>query len=355
MGGMGVLCKNIVQNLTKDKYNVTIVGTKQEDLSYSFGRYKQVNSLNLMVGQTDPIIFQLLNQMAYVDQVDVKPDVVHCFDWSTFGAGLYLKRKYGCKLICSIQLALSDITERTNPLQQISFDHGRALEMQGLAEANVVIQVSSHYAKKFFLFGGKTVVINNGINTTEFLSHEKIALPGDNRKKLLYMGRYAEMKNTHVLSSITLPAGVDLLFAGNDRGSDPQVWDLTQNNIKNNKNMYYIGEYYGQDKVNLLHSVDGVIFPSLREPFGIVGLEAIASGAVLLASNVDGMRDYLNDTNHITCGTTVESMQNTIQAFLSLDNEQIQQYKRNGLETCKQLEWSIQTEKYEEVYDFLVK
>jgi hypothetical protein len=65
MGGMGVLCKNILQNLTSNKFKISVVGTKQEDKLYDFGEYKSVQSLNLMIGQTDPIIFGLLNQMAY--------------------------------------------------------------------------------------------------------------------------------------------------------------------------------------------------------------------------------------------------------------------------------------------------
>ncbi len=354
---MGVLCKNILQNLSPNRFEVTVIGTNQQlPTDYSFCTYKPVKSLNIMVGQHDPIIFSMLNQMAYVDEVDKVPDVVHCFDWSTFGAGLFLKQKYNCKLICSIQLALSDITERVNPLQTISFDHGKAIEMQGLMNSDIVIQVSSHYAKKYFMFLDKTAVINNGIDCDKFKTPTKILeLPGTNKTKLLYIGRYAEMKNTHVLSSINLPDGVDLLFAGNDRGSDPQVYQMTRNNIKNNKNMYFIGEYHDQDKIDLFHSVDGVIFPSVREPFGIVGLEALAAGKILLASNVDGMKDYLNDDNSINCGTTAKTIEQAIEKFKSLTHSEKIKFKEKAQETAKLFDWKLQSSKYESVYSFLTE
>jgi glycosyltransferase involved in cell wall biosynthesis len=163
------------------------------------------------------------------------------------------------------------------------------------------------------------------------------------------------MKNTHVLSNITLPPDVDLLFAGCDKGSDPQVWELTQNNIKHNKNMYYIGPYYGQDKVDLIHSVDAVIFPSSREPFGIVGLEALVAGKILIASNVDGMRDYLNENNHISCGTTNESIKEGIINFLNKTKDQLQNMREQGFETARKLDWKHQAAQYEQVYDLLLK
>ncbi|MBM6640867.1 glycosyltransferase family 4 protein [Lacticaseibacillus paracasei] len=48
---------------------------------------------------------------------------------------------------------------------------------------------------------------------------------------------------------------------------------------------------YGQAKVYLL--------PSVLEGWGLTGMEAMASGAVLVASNIGGIEDYANDTNSI--------------------------------------------------------
>jgi glycosyltransferase involved in cell wall biosynthesis len=350
MGGMGVLCRGILSSLSLG-HNITVIGTPQEEISYPFCSYKSITPVNIMSGQYDPIIFHLLNQTAYVDEVNLKPNIVHCFDWSTFGAGLYLKQKYNCKLVCSVQLALDDIVEpnRIHPFQRSAFDSAKALELQGLNEADVVIQVSRHYARKYFMFLNKTVVINNGINLDDFTIKDKIDLPGKDLR-LLYIGRYAEMKNTHTLSSITLPDGVDLLFAGSDKGSDPDIWDLTMKNIEQNPNMHYIGPYYGEGKVKLFNSVDGVIFPSLREPFGIVGLEALASGKVLLASNVDGMKDYLQEGNYIDCGITRESIEKSIQEFIVWDRKAI---IKKGLSTVKDFTWTRQSGLYNKVYNLL--
>lgn len=354
MGGMGVLCKGIVSHLPPG-HSVTVIGTEQDETSYSFCTYKSIDPVNLMVGQSDPIIFQFLNQMCYVDKVTERPDIVHCFDWSTFGAGIYLKKKYNCKLICSVQLALDDIVEpsRQHPFQRSSFDNAKALEFQGLNEADVIVQVSTYYARKYFMFLNKTIVINNGIDLEPFKNKETINdLPGEGLR-LLYIGRYAEMKNVHTLSSVTLPDSVSLLFAGSDSGSDPGIWDITMKNIEQNSSMHYIGPYYGIDKVKLLNSVDGVIFPSLREPFGIVGLEALAAGKVLLSSRVDGMVDYLNEDNSMYCGTSKESIEESILKWSRLDLNTKNKYIQNGLDTCQRFTWTSKALDYFNIYNLL--
>jgi glycosyltransferase involved in cell wall biosynthesis len=161
------------------------------------------------------------------------------------------------------------------------------------------------------------------------------------------------MKNVHTLSSITLPKNVSLLFAGSDSGSDPGIWDTTMKNIEQNPPMYYIGPYYGTDKVKLFNSVDGVVFPSLREPFGIVGLEALAAGKTLLSSRVDGMVDYLNEDNSLYCGTTRESIQESILKWSKLDSHAKNDYIQNGLNTCQSFTWSSKALDYFKLYNLL--
>lgn len=355
MGGMGVLCKGIVDNLPNNDFNINVVGGDQCKTSYRWGKYIPSNHIVIYTGEPDPLIHHMFNQMSYVDCVK-EPDIIHCFDWSTFGAGMYLKQKYNCKLICSVQLAIDDIVEHTkvHSHQRTAYDSAKAIEIQGLLTSDVVVQVSQHYARKFPMFFNKTLVINNGVDLEEFKTKDKINLPGDqNNLKLLYIGRYADMKNTHVLSSIQLPEGVSLYFAGNDKGGDTNVWNLTQAYIDSNPQMFYIGPYYGKDKIKLFNSVDGVVFPSLREPFGIAGIEALAAGKILLASNVDGMKDYLNNKNHINCGVTKESIESAILKFKMLNKEERDIFKQEGLKTVENFSWIKQSLTYYKLYKML--
>ncbi len=48
-----------------------------------------------------------------------------------------------------------------------------------------------------------------------------------------------------------------------------------------------------QDLFRIIRAVDGVVLPSLREPFGIAALEAMTLGAPLIVSFVDGLREIV--------------------------------------------------------------
>jgi glycosyltransferase involved in cell wall biosynthesis len=54
---------------------------------------------------------------------------------------------------------------------------------------------------------------------------------------------------------------------------------------------------YRKDIPNLLRASDIFIFPSIREGLGMAALEAMASGLPLIASHINGIKDYtLNGT-----------------------------------------------------------
>ena len=110
-----------------------------------------------------------------------------------------------------------------------------------------------------------------------------------------------------------------------------------------------------QEKLNVLKSADGVIMPSIHEPFGIVGLEALASGCILLSSFVDGISDYLTEDVGINCGTDVFSISNALHDFLILPEDEIKYRQQKGIEIAKQYDWGKLSNQYYKVYKNLIK
>lgn len=52
---------------------------------------------------------------------------------------------------------------------------------------------------------------------------------------------------------------------------------------------------YQKDIGRILKACDAMVVPSLWEGFGLVAVEAMASGCPVVASNVDGLKDVVSD------------------------------------------------------------
>jgi 1,4-alpha-glucan branching enzyme len=352
MGGMGEQANNILNIIPKYKFFVIGSNNQKEEKTGNI-HYMPVMDISSYSGDPDPLSMSFLNQSLYVQKAlssNIKPDIVHAFDWSTFWAGRILSRHFNVPLIVTVQLSLQYSIEQIHPLQELQYNMGCAIEMSGLIEADRVIQVSSSYAKLFPLLN-KTVIIENGIDLDKWVQTEKINLPGTRKHKLIYIGRFAEMKNIQTLIRCKIPDEIDLIFIGSTRGGAPELHQAVVDFANANDNVHYIGPKYGQEKINWLMSADAVIVPSVHEPFGIVALEALASRSILLSSFVNGMGDFLNENCAINCGTTKESIENSMKKLIELGADEKNSYICNGIKLCKEYSWKKQAQKLENVYD----
>jgi phosphatidylinositol alpha-mannosyltransferase len=140
-------------------------------------------------------------------------------------------------------------------------------------------------------YGGRYRVIPNGIDLTRPLSGPK---PANKRVELLFVGRPEERKGLPVLlrafEALRL-AGVDarLTVAGATREEvEPLLLD--------GEGVEIAGRVSEDEKWRLLHDADLVCAPSLGgESFGIVLLEALASGTAVVCSDIPGYRDVVRD------------------------------------------------------------
>lgn len=116
-------------------------------------------------------------------------------------------------------------------------------------------------------------------------------------------------------------------------------------------NAYFIGYKSGQDKINLLNSVDAVIFPSIHEPFGIVGLEAMACKKVLIASNVNGMKDYLTNVNYINCGISLDTISNALKIFSEMNDYNRTEMGNIAYKSIQRFDWKNIANQYNQLYN----
>lgn len=358
VGGLSIVGSKLKKYLSSS-FNFEFIGQPQD---IEMENYRSVSfPLNVNHGPINTITGQI-SYFANCIQGE-KPDIIHAFDWSVFLAGVYASSFYNVPLICSIQLSINKLNiAGINYSDDISTVDGywinethKQIEIHGLNKADKLIHVSSNYFKGFDLYKDKSVIIQNGVDINEFTG-QKITLPGTNPIKVVYIGRFASMKNIEALTQVEIPNGIDLLYIGGPNGGENYIFDLMINHTKfsKNNNVYYIGEKYGKEKIDILNSADAVIFPSLHEPFGIVGLEAMASKSILLTSRIDGISDYANNDNSIYCGTTPDSILLALNYLKKLSTDEKRKLLENGYETARKFNWETSMVKYKSVYESLL-
>ena len=140
-------------------------------------------------------------------------------------------------------------------------------------------------------YGGRYRIIPNGVDLTRALEGPK---PQNERLELLFVGRAEERKGLPVLLrafEALRSAGVDahLTVAG---ASAEEVAPL----LLDTEGVDVAGRVPEDEKWRLLHGADLLCAPSLGgESFGIVLLEALASGTPVVCSDIAGYRDVVRD------------------------------------------------------------
>jgi phosphatidyl-myo-inositol alpha-mannosyltransferase len=140
-------------------------------------------------------------------------------------------------------------------------------------------------------YGGRYRIIPNGIDLTRADGGRK---PHNEQLELLFVGRAEERKGLPVLIrafEALRAAGVDarLTVAG---ASHEEVAPM----LLDTEGVEIAGRVSEEEKWRLLHNADLLCAPSLGgESFGIVLLEALASGTPVVCSDIPGYRDVVRD------------------------------------------------------------
>lgn len=154
-----------------------------------------------------------------------------------------------------------------------------------------------HYNYENIIYPSKycRTCMNGNPNEDNIINH---CLPDDeyttplNRKDndLLYLGVVKYNKGVHHAISIAEKLGVGLVIAGPQDPDDPNLnYFNSYIKPKLNEKIRYVGEVKGLRKRYFLVSSKVMLFPTKVETFGIVALEAMASGLpVLMFDNCTG-------------------------------------------------------------------
>lgn len=230
-------------------------------------------------------------------------DLVHGHDWLVAGASAELARRLRIPYVTTIHATEhgrhKGFVER-HPQSDI---HRSEREMARRADAVIVCShyMRGHVADVFDIDEERVAVIPNGIDPTDLrpvgdLAALRATLAQPQERLVLLVGRLVYEKGFQ-LALDALPGviekvgGVRFVVAGS--GTHEAELKAQARELGLDEHGSFLG-WIGDDALHSLYRVcDLCVVPSLYEPFGLVALEAMASGCPCIVADTGGLREVV--------------------------------------------------------------
>ncbi|MEM3401781.1 MAG: glycosyltransferase [Candidatus Hadarchaeales archaeon] len=269
--------------------------------------------------------------------------ILHAHDWMNAKAITILKEEYpDIKSVFSVHISVSrpvgvDYLELLKEIERHglstevrarlgSLDRRLLLEAEGCENADIVHCVSKATAESVINAYGiprkKVKVIYNGVDTNLYTppteaDTERIATVlkkyGITKPFILSTGRFvAEKNHKGLLKAFQIFAEKNQDYSLAILGFDGYTYDelvkireAMPENIR--KRVVIRSADLRQDLPLLYRAADICCFPSTEEAFGIVALEAMASGSPVVVGDVGGLREVVDDSVNRKVGVRVDA------------------------------------------------
>lgn len=198
-------------------------------------------------------------------------------------------------------------------------------------------------------------IIPNGIDLKHFRKPAKLQRNPDQPKTILYIGRLEHRKGVrYLLEAFQLLQGrlpdVRLLLAGD--GPDRKKLETLATNL-GLRNVEFLGFISEATKKELLHTADLFCAPAIfGESFGIVLLEAMASGLVTVAGNNPGYQSVMQGLGKLSLVNPKDSELFSHRLQLLLCDEDLRTlWRRWAKEYVQQFDYPKVVDRYEAMYE----
>ncbi|HWH45150.1 MAG TPA: glycosyltransferase family 4 protein [Thermoleophilaceae bacterium] len=230
-------------------------------------------------------------------------DIVHGHDWLVAVAGDHLAKRFRCPFVVTIHA--TEYGRHQGWVDKHPQSHIHGVERWMANRADRVVTCSSymreHVADIYGLDESDVSVIPNGIDPSELVPVDdldtlraRFAAPDE--RLVLLVGRLVYEKGFQ-LALEALPGLVERL--GNVRflvagsGTHEQELKAQAEELGLMEHGTFLG-WIGDDVLHSLYRIaDLTVVPSIYEPFGLVALEAMASGCPCLVADTGGLREVV--------------------------------------------------------------
>src|ERR671937_338712 len=230
-------------------------------------------------------------------------DIVHGHDWLVAVPGDHLAKRFPCPLVVTIHATEYGRHQGWVDKHPQSHIHGVERWMANRAERVVTCSayMREHVADIYGLEEERISVIPNGIDPAELVPvddldalRSRFAEPA--QRLVLLVGRLVYEKGFQ-LALEALPGLIarlpDVRFVVAGSGTHEQELRAQANELGLDGHGTFLG-WIGDDVLHSLYRIaDLCVVPSIYEPFGLVALEAMASGCPCIVADTGGLREVV--------------------------------------------------------------
>jgi glycosyltransferase involved in cell wall biosynthesis len=279
-------------------------------------------------------------------------DVILAHDWDMMFPAEQLSKLWGIPWIACFHLFQHEMALVEGRATDEASLMPIQCEWSALAAADRVTCVShsmASYARRNMV-DRDIEVVHNGVEVPEPAE----LLKDGGKLRLLYMGRVATQKGFQaVLDLAESTDEFDITFCGKhaalrveDAEATPEMQRVRK--LERLPHFHYHGWVSREDRHKHYQACDMVVMPSIAEPFGIVGLEAMAHARPLLTTRADGIAEFADESNSWRIEPNWQSIRTT--ALNVASSPEVSSSKvHEGLRTAKSFTWDAAAAKYSDL------
>jgi glycogen(starch) synthase len=234
----------------------------------------------------------------------LEPDVLHSHDWLVSGAAEQLARRFGLPWLVTVHA--TEFGRHQGWVEKHPQSHIHAAERRMVRRADRVITCShymrGHVSAVFGVAPARITVVPNAIDPRDLepvvadlpALRRRFAAPDE--RLVLLVGRLVYEKGFHLALDALAPVirrldKVRFVVAGT--GTAEAELKKQAQRLGLSRHGSFLG-WVGDDMLHSLYRVaDLCIVPSIYEPFGLVALEAMASGCLCVVADTGGLREVV--------------------------------------------------------------
>jgi glycogen(starch) synthase len=267
---------------------------------------KDVNAFVRWVGDMNSHMLELGIELC--ERFDF--DLVHSHDWLVADVAQRVARAIGRPWVVTVHA--TEFGRHQGWVQNYPQSHIHGVERDMVRHADRVITCSQymqgHVARVFAVSPRHITVIQNAVDPRDLepvaddLDGLRARFAAPDERLVLMVGRLVYEKGFHLALDALAPVirrlgNVRFVVAGT--GTAEQELKRQARRLRLTKHGAFLG-WIGDDMLHSLYRVaDLCIVPSIYEPFGLVALEAMASGCLCVVADTGGLKEVVPDDGSV--------------------------------------------------------